>query len=188
MNDTLEIAKKSMLSAKDEKIYNQHSMALAEVVPQIVWTANPDGNLDYYNQQWVEYTGMSIEETLGWGWGSVLHPDDLQKCVDLWTHAYSTGDPYEIEYRFKRASDGNYRWHLGRALPVRDLDGNIIKWIGTSTDIEEQKQAFAAVEEKVREREAALAQQNELLRVTMQSIGDAVLNTNAQGEVTWLNP
>ena len=144
-------------------LYDQHSMALADAVPQIVWTANPDGALDYYNQHWTAYTGMSIEETLGWGWAPVLHPDDLQRCVDVWTNAYTTGQTYEIEYRFKRASDGSYRWHLGRALPVRDLAGNIIKWFGTCTDIEEQKQALNEVENRVRERTAELASANESL-------------------------
>ena len=71
----------------------------------------------------------------------MLHPDDLQNCVDRWTHAFSTGDPYETEYRFKRAADGAYRWHLGRALPVRDADGAIVKWFGTCTDIHDQKEA-----------------------------------------------
>jgi diguanylate cyclase (GGDEF)-like protein/PAS domain S-box-containing protein len=144
-------------------LHNQHSMALADAVPQIVWTANANGELDYYNQHWIDYTGMSIAETLGWGWAPVLHPDDLPRCIDVWTKSCTTGEPYQIEYRFKRASDGSYRWHLGRALPVRDLDGKIIKWFGTCTDIDEQKQAFADVENKVRERTAELASANESL-------------------------
>ena len=142
---------------------DQHAMTLADAMPQIVWTANPDGGLDYYNQHWIEYTGMSIEQTRGWGWEAVLHPDDLQNCVDAWTNAYTTGLPYQIEYRFKRASDGTYRWHLGRALPVRDSEGNITKWFGTCTDIHEQKSAFVAVEERVRQRTAELAAANSSL-------------------------
>ena len=144
----------------NSSLHDQHSMALADAVPQIVWTANPDGALDYYNQHWTEYTGMSIEETLGWGWGPVLHPDDLQRCIEVWTNAYTTGAAYEIEYRFKRASDGMYRWHLGRALPVRDWAGKIVKWFGTCTDINDQKQAFADVERKVLDRTAELAAAN----------------------------
>lgn len=118
-----------------------HYRILAEAIPQIVWTANPDGWLDYYNQRWFDYTGLTLEQTQGWGWEPVLHPDDLQNCVDRWTHAFSTGDLYETEYRFKRAADGAYRWHLGRALPVRDADGAIVKWFGTCTDIHDQKEA-----------------------------------------------
>lgn len=116
---------------------------LAESIPQIVWTSRPDGWIDYYNQRWVDYTGMTLEETQGWGWSPVLHPEDLQMCIDRWTHAVATGEPYEIEYRFKRASDGQYRWHLGRAIPLRNQDGSISKWFGTCTDIEDQKQALA---------------------------------------------
>ncbi len=114
---------------------------LTEVMPQIVWTARPDGFLDYYNGHWVQYTGMTIEQTQGWGWQPVLHPDDLDNCLDRWTEAVRTGGSYEVEYRFKRASDGAYRWHLGRALPLRDEAGNITKWFGTCTDIDDQKRA-----------------------------------------------
>ncbi|MBA2396949.1 MAG: CHASE3 domain-containing protein [Ktedonobacteraceae bacterium] len=119
----------------------QNFRSLADALPQIVWTANPDGNLDYYNQKWFDYTGMTLEQTQSWGWEPVLHPDDLQKCVDVWTQAFTTGESYQTEYRFKRASDGMYRWHLGRALPQRDATGTIIKWFGTGTDIEDLKEA-----------------------------------------------
>ena len=86
--------------------------ALADAIPLIVWTANPNGELDYYNRQWEIYTGYTSAQTQGWGWGVVLHPDDLQPCIDRWTQAFTTGEPYEIKYRFKRAADGAYRWHL----------------------------------------------------------------------------
>jgi PAS domain S-box-containing protein len=112
---------------------------LAETIPQIVWTAKSDGNLDYYNQRWFDYTGMNFEQTKNWGWEPVIHRDDLQNCITRWSHAVKTGEPYEVEYRFKRAADGAYRWHLGRAIPVRDSHGIVIKWFGTCTDIHEQK-------------------------------------------------
>ncbi len=115
---------------------------LADSIPQIVWTSRPDGYLDYYNQHWIEYTGMTIEETQGWGWEPVLHPDDLQQCIDVWTESITTGKPYEIEYRFKRASDGIYRWHLGRAHPMRNDQGEIVKWFGSCTDIDAYKRAL----------------------------------------------
>ena len=145
-------------------ILDRHANAFADAMPQIVWTANPDGWLDYYNQHWVDYTGMSVEQTQGWGWGPVLHPDDLQQCIDVWTHSVRTGAAYEVEYRFKRASDGQYRWHLGRALPVRDEQGLILKWFGTCTDIQDQKEAQALVERTVAERTTELAQANAQLR------------------------
>ena len=115
--------------------------SIAEVIPNIVWTSTPDGNLDYYNQRWFDYTGLTLEQTRGWGWKPVLHPDDLDECVRRWTHAVKTGNAYEVEYRFRRAADGVYRWHLGRASPVRDGSGAIVKWFGTCTDIDDQKRA-----------------------------------------------
>jgi two-component system sensor histidine kinase/response regulator len=122
----------------------RESRFLAEAMPQIVWTATPDGAVDYFNEHWLEYTGLTFDQTQGWGWASVLHPDDLANCVNVWTHAVQSGTPYEIEYRLKRASDGAYRWHLGRALPFRDASGSIIKWFGICTDIDDQKRASEA--------------------------------------------
>ncbi len=114
---------------------------LADAVPQIIWTGRPDGGLDYYNKAWFDYTGLTLAQTEDWGWGAVLHPDDLQPCIDRWTHSFTTGENYEIEYRFKRASDGAYRWHLGRALPRRDEHGQIVQWVGTCTDIDDAKRS-----------------------------------------------
>ncbi len=115
---------------------------LADSIPQIIWTSKPDGNLDYYNQHWFDYTGMTLEQTLSWGWETVLHPDDVENCVKTWTESFTTGKPYEVEYRFKRASDGVYKWHLGRALPMRNEFGEIVKWFGSCTDIDEYKRAL----------------------------------------------
>ncbi len=144
--------------------------SLTDAIPLIVWTANPNGDLDYYNRQWEIYTGMTVEQTKGWGWAPVLHPDDLQPCIDKWKKALSTGEIYEIEYRFKRAADGAYRWHLGRATPLRDEAGAIIKWFGTGTDIDDQirakelvNQAYVDIENVVKQRTAALAIANQKL-------------------------
>ena len=123
---------------------------LAEAIPQIVWTARADGWLDYYNQRWFEYTGLSLEETQGWGWQPVLHPDDLENCLERWNESVQTGETYEVEYRFKRASDGAYRWHLGRALPVRDADGNVLKWFGTCTDIDDRQRSATTADFRAR--------------------------------------
>ena len=114
---------------------------LADAMPQIVWTARPDGYLDYYNRRWFEYTGMSLEQTQGWGWQPVLHPEDVEECLKRWATAVETGEAYEIEYRFRRASDSTYRWHLGRGVPMRDESGEIVKWFGTATDIDDRKRA-----------------------------------------------
>jgi two-component system phosphate regulon sensor histidine kinase PhoR len=115
---------------------------LADQIPVIVWTAQPDGLTDYFNDRWHEYTGLTKEEASGSGWLKVLHPEDVSRTQKIWKYSVDTGEPYEIEYRFKRASDGTYRWHLGYGLPFKDETGQIIAWFGTATDIEEQKQAI----------------------------------------------
>jgi PAS domain S-box-containing protein len=124
----------------------QHYRALADAMPQVVWTARADGYIDYYNRRWYEYTGLTFEQTRGWGWQPVLHPDDVERALRSWATAVADGDVYQIEYRFRRASDGQYRWHLGRAEPLRDAAGRIVKWFGAATDIHEKREA----EERVR--------------------------------------
>jgi PAS domain S-box-containing protein len=114
---------------------------LAEAIPQIIWTARPDGFVDYYNRRWYEYTGMTTAQTEGWGWDVVLHPEDVARCAERWRHSVETGEVYEIECRFRRAGDGQFRWHLGRALPLRGDDGQIAKWFGACTDIDDRKHA-----------------------------------------------
>jgi len=113
--------------------------ALADGVPQIVWVARTDGSHDYYNKQWHDYTGLSLEESTCEAWRNLFHPDDRERAEALWTEALRDGKPYEIEFRLKRAADGEYRWFLGRALPQRDADGKIVNWFGTCTDIHDQK-------------------------------------------------
>jgi PAS domain S-box-containing protein len=123
----------------------QRFRILAEVIPQIVWTTDASGAVDYLNPRWREYTGVPVEQGLGWDWKAVLHPDDTFHCLSLWREALRTGANFEAEVRFRRASDGVYRWQLGRALPVRDQDGRITKWFGTWTDIDDRKQAEEAL-------------------------------------------
>jgi PAS domain S-box-containing protein len=113
---------------------------LADAMPLVVWIAGPDGAVEYFSRRWYDYTALTVEQTLGWGWQVVIHPDDRQLCVDRWSESIRSGTPFEIEYRWKRA-DGSYRWHLGRALPVRDQDGQVAYWVGTGTDIDDQKRA-----------------------------------------------
>jgi PAS domain S-box-containing protein len=115
---------------------------LADSIPQIVFTARPDGFSDYYNQHWFDYTGMTRENSPGYNWLSILHPDDRERSAEAWNKAVQTGEPYEIEYRFKRASDGVYRWHLGRSIPMKNDNGDVIKWFGSCTDIDEYKRAL----------------------------------------------
>lgn len=118
----------------------QYYRFLSEAIPQMVWTALPDGTLDYMSERWSEYTGLSVVELLGWGWEPIVHPEDLSDCRQQWMACVENGEPYEIEARMRRGSDGAYRWHLGLAVPMRDQQGEIVKWFGTNTDIHERKQ------------------------------------------------
>ncbi|HYX14609.1 MAG TPA: ATP-binding protein [Nostoc sp.] len=113
---------------------------LAEAIPQLVWTTNANGECDYFNQNWCEYTGLTLEQSLGSGWLAALHPDDIQSADEVWSNAVKNSTIYNNEYRFKRASDGSYRWQLARGLPLKDEQGIVVKWFGTCTDIHEQKQ------------------------------------------------
>ena len=120
---------------------------LIEALPQQVWTAQPDGSLDYVNQRILDYFGLTSEQMLGWGWKERLHPDDLPLCLERWAKARETNTPYEIEFRLRRREDDSYRWHLGRALPIFNQEGQVVKWIGTNTDIMEFKQLEARIQQ-----------------------------------------
>ncbi|TXK47452.1 PAS domain-containing protein [Pontibacter qinzhouensis] len=121
---------------------------LAESIPQIIWTTDPTGFHDYFNQRWTEYTGLSLEDSIGFTWNSVLHPDDRPRAWERWQHSLRTGEFYEIEYRFQNTNDGTYRWFLAQAMPMHDEHGNIVKWFGTCTDIEDHKKAEEELLEK----------------------------------------
>ena len=114
---------------------------LGDSIPQQVWTALSDGSLDYVNERVLTYFGRTFEQVIGWGWSELVHPDDLPRCVELWSESVRTGALYEYEFRLRRASDSTYRWHLTRALPMRGEDGEIVQWFGTNTDIEERRVA-----------------------------------------------
>lgn len=123
---------------------------LADSMPQMVWSTLPDGFHDYYNARWYEFTGMPDGSTDGEGWNDMFHPDDQAQAWSRWSHSLATGDPYEIEYRLKH-HDGNYRWTIGRANPIRDEDGRIVRWIGTCTDIDDAKRQAEQTEVLSRE-------------------------------------
>jgi PAS domain S-box-containing protein len=112
-----------------------------ETMPTFAWTALPDGSVDFVNRHWQEYTGLSTERTVGSGWQEAAYPEDLERNVEKWRASLATGQPFEDEVRYRRAADGQYRWFLSRAVPLRDHRGKILKWYGTSTDIEDRKRA-----------------------------------------------
>jgi PAS domain S-box-containing protein len=111
---------------------------LADTMPQMVWATRPDGYHDYYNRRWYEFTGLPEGSTDGDGWNGVFHSEDQERAWGLWRRSLETGEPYQIEYRLRHHS-GQYRWTLGRALPVRDTEGKVLRWIGTCTDIHDSK-------------------------------------------------
>jgi PAS domain S-box-containing protein len=117
--------------------------AIADSMPQMVWSTLPDGFHDYYNARWYEFTGVPPGSTDGEGWNGMFHPKDQARARDLWGRSLATGEPYEIEYRLRRA-DGVYRWTLGRAAPIRNDAGEITRWFGTCTDIEDLKRVVDA--------------------------------------------
>jgi len=113
---------------------------LANLVPQLVWMCTSDGSNSYYNQRWIEYTGLSPEESSGTDWTIPFHPEEKQASWAAWIHAMQTGEQYRVESRLRRA-DGIYRWFLIRGEPLRNVAGTVVRWFGTCTDIEDQKQA-----------------------------------------------
>jgi PAS domain S-box-containing protein len=119
---------------------------LAEAQPDQIWTALPNGELDYVNQRALDYFDSSFPERVAAGWTDVTHPDDVPRTMRLWQVALDTGSSYENELRLRRADDGSYRWHLARAIPMRNRSGEIVKWFGSNTDINDRKSAEEAQE------------------------------------------
>ncbi len=152
---------------------------LAEAMPNHVWTSTPDGLLDWFNSQVYAYSGAKPGELDGAGWGAIVHPDDFPAAAERWSAALATGAVYEAEFRLRRA-DGVWRWHIARAVPLMGEDGQVSRWIGTNTDIDDQKATAdaladlnATLEHQVSERTAELMAVEEALRQSqkMEAVG-----------------
>jgi PAS domain S-box-containing protein len=154
---------------------------LAEAMPQIVWMNSPDGKNVYFNQQWMDYTGLTLEESLGDGWREPFHPDDRQAAWEGWLSATATKSNYSQECRLRRA-DGEYRWWLVRAVPLLDDGGNVIKWFGTCTDIHDLKTAEIDIMNLNRVLRASEARLDRAQAVA--GIGSWEVDTST-GELTW---
>ena len=140
--------------------------AITDAMPQMVWSARPDGYHDYFNQRWYDLTGTSPDQVAEEGWKAIFHPDDWERASARWRYSLETGEPYEIEYRLRMA-DGSYRWMLGRALPIRDAEtAGIIRWFGTCTDIEETVSARQALSRSREELEELVETRTRELRTT----------------------
>ena len=145
MNEELEDIVR--IRTKDLFVSREHFKFLADNIPVIVWTTDGNGQADYFNKQWYEYTGLDFDGSRGFGSQQVLHPDDLIATAKAWTEAITNQTSFQFEYRIKRASDGQYRWHLGKGEPFKDESGKLIAWFGTSTDIEDQKKEIEKKDE-----------------------------------------
>jgi PAS domain S-box-containing protein len=145
---------------------------IAEAMPQMIWSTLPDGSHDYYNRQWYEFTGVPEGSTDGDGWANMFHPDDQERTWAAWKHSLATGAPYEVQYRLRHHS-GEYRWTLGRALPIRDEAGNIVRWMGTCTDIHAHKIAEEELREASRRKDEFLAMLAHELRNPLAPISSA---------------
>lgn len=147
------VVEETLQSARSLQLSEAKFRQLADSVPSIVWQARPDGTLDYYNERWYEFTGFDRSKGGDQSWKPLLHPDDVEPTKRIWQEAVATGAMRDNEYRFKDYRTGEYRWFLGRALPVKDVSGNVIRWFGTCTDIHTAKlteQALRANEERLR--------------------------------------
>ncbi|HEU4472835.1 MAG TPA: PAS domain S-box protein [Flavisolibacter sp.] len=145
---------------------------LANAVPQLIWKNDTNGNANYFNQRWYEYSGLSYEQSKGLGWQAIVHPGDAPGSVEKWNHALSSGEVFDTEYRL-RSGDGSYHWFIGRNVPVRDEWGRITGWFGSATDIENLKNT-----------EEALSQSEARLKITMESATDyAIITMDTQRRV-----
>jgi PAS domain S-box-containing protein len=152
----LKAAKLAAVVREDAQRYS----FLADAVPVIIWAARPDGSLDYYNKAWFDYTGLAPGQTID----LVLHPDDFQRSLERWEHSVATGEDFGCEYRFRRGADGVYRWFMGRASARRNEEGEIVQWVGTCTDVDDQKRANSELERGVNERTSELVRTNAALQ------------------------
>lgn len=137
------------------KVSEAKFKSLFDFMPQLGWTAEPDGSIDFFNKGWYEYIGGEWGQMHGWNWEEVHHPDYLEVVVKNWTHSLETKTPFEMQFPLK-SKDGNYRWFITRVRPMFDADGKLVKWIGINTDIEDSRNAAEKLEQKVKERTAQL--------------------------------
>jgi PAS domain S-box-containing protein/excisionase family DNA binding protein len=156
---------------KDEHYFQN----IADLMPQIVWTAKPNGEVDYYNKRWEEFTGIKTTDGHKWGWKPAVHPEDAKITAITWENSIKTEKVYEIEHRILRG-DGTYRWLLSRGIPIKNEKGKIVKWYGTATDIHEQKSVEEQLRKTQEEKNETLAFLDSLL--TNAPIGFAFFDTN----------
>ncbi|HET7209414.1 MAG TPA: PAS domain S-box protein [Terriglobales bacterium] len=164
-----------VLTRKEIEHREQQFRTLAESIPQLVWMAEPDGNIFWYNQRWYEYTGTTPDQMQGWGWQAIHDPEVLPKVLERWKHSLATGDPFEMVFPL-RGADGLFRDFLTRVLPIRNDQGVIVRWFGTNTDVSAQRKA-----------EEALRESERYFREMMDALPAAIYTTDAGGRLTHFN-
>jgi PAS domain S-box-containing protein len=156
-DELLASQQRALAAAREADGERQRFRTITNAMPQMVWTALPDGTIDYHNDQFYEFIGLPPGEIEGAAWAeALLHPDDRQAGREIWQRSVVRGEPYEMTYRVRHRS-GGFRWILARALPLRDADGRIVKWMGTDTDIHEKKLAEDALQDANRRKDEFLA-------------------------------
>ncbi len=154
-----------MNEVTERHLFEEKLRILTDTIPHMIFTADPNGMMDYCNRKWAEFTGHEMGSPEKWK--DAFHPDDFPEMVRQWYRSIQTGEPYDLEYRLRRISDGEYRWVWARAIPIRDPQGKIIQWFGTATDIHEQKQNELELKRAMREADAAnLAKSNFLANMS----------------------
>jgi PAS domain S-box-containing protein len=169
-NATTVLGSREPLGAKRRELEQ-----LIDAIPALVWAAHPDGFTDFLNKRWLEYTGMSEGQATGWGWTAAIHVDDRERLVGYWRTALTSGAPSETEARLRRA-DREHRWFLFRCEPVRGVSGEIVRWLGVNTDIDDRKRA----EQALRNRELEL-------QLLVDTIPSLVWSIAADGEPEYIN-
>jgi len=172
---TCEDPRMASLPHGEEPGDGQDIRLVVDTIPTLAWSAGPDGSADFFNQRWLDYTGLSAKQALGWGWEVAIHPADLPRILETFRDALNSVKPYEVEGRFRRF-DGEFRWFLFRASPLCDESGKVVKWYGANTDIEDRKRA-----------EDALRSHEQNLRLLVDTIPGHIVTTTPTGEIELLN-
>jgi len=170
--------------AEDALAASERNLKLIiDTIPALAWSTGPDGSADFFNQHYLDYVGLTTEQASGWGWTSALHPDDSDSLAATWAGIMASEAPGEAEARLRR-HDGEYRWFLFRANPLRDESGNIVKWYGTNTDIDDWKRAEAQRDRTIKELQA----KQELLDLAQKSARAMAFDWYPQQEVNSWSP
>ncbi|RYY00378.1 PAS domain S-box protein [bacterium] len=161
-----DIARRASLAIDNAYLYHktketeENFRFLAESVPQQIWTADPNGSLNYVNPKIVDFCNLPYEQIIGQGWQNIVHPNDIAVTNQLWTRSIATGENYEVEFRLFDATENMYKWYIGRALPLKNRNGEVLKWFGTNTDVHQLKE----VKEKLAQKSLELESSNQELQ------------------------